>query len=228
MLDAASYPILWRLSAETKTPPEFFVAVMASESGLNSAADNGVGFYGINQMAGSYLQRAGISPADYVTWPASEQLQRIVAGYFKAIVAYWGRPPRSPGVLYSLNFCQPDDSKDDSPARVIAPAGRCGAAVYAQNVGLDVDKNGAITIADLDDLLCERVIPGSLYRSTVQALYADASAPAGATPAPVCQTMSTTTGSRGKWLLAAVGGVTLLGAAYYYRRSLRRVLKRFY
>ncbi len=230
MLDDASYPLLWKLAIDTKTPPEFFLAVMASESGLRPSVPNlaGADYYGINQIAGSYLKARGITPATYLSWPASQQLSQIVVPYFKGQLAWWGKPIRSPGVLHSLALCQPDMSKSDDPARVLAPVtgSPCGAAAYAANKGLDFDSSGDITIGDLDASLAARVIGKQPYQAAYDRLYS--AVPAGWNeawrPAPVdIQTI----GGRKFWPWGLGAAAIVAGWALWSKKRRRAIVRAF-
>jgi hypothetical protein len=172
MLDAAAYPLLWQLALATWTPPEFYVAVMLSESGLDPSRPNASGapYYGINQVSGDYLRAHGINPSDYLTWPASKQLARVVVPMFKENVRYLGHAPKSPGVLYGLNFL-PGRVKErgDSPDTVLAD--RNDGRWYSQNTSLDTDNNGKITISDLDEILARLATKSQAYADAYEKLY---------------------------------------------------------
>jgi hypothetical protein len=248
-LDDASYPLLWQLSEATHTPPEYFVAVMWSESSLNPAQKNAAGadYYGLNQHKGhrvrptgydGSLESLGIDPADYLTWSASQQLSRVVVGDFKGYYAALKNPPggfSGPGVLYAMNFLSGRVMQNgQAPDSVLAASGEApdprwngqNVTWYDQNKGLDFNNDGVITVGDLDMHMCQKVLNQSDYQAVVKRLYADPSAPSGATPADMTayctQAAKQGGGSMWKWLLGAavIGGLGY--AAWKYRMPLKR------
>jgi hypothetical protein len=154
-LDAAFPAALWTMSDKTGIRPEWILPVMQLESGLNPAIGNAGGYpyYGLNQISGRWLQARGIAPADYLTWPASQQVLRVVSEYMREQQAAFG-PLRSATRVYQANL-YPASLKTATTMDgvVIASKGPCSPGrtsdPYCANVALDHDKSGAIEVRDL-------------------------------------------------------------------------------
>lgn len=148
-LDAAFFPAL---AAYSDAPPSWVLLVLDSESGLNPAALNSLGYAGLNQISSTFLRSKGIDPNDYVTWPASRQLTQVVLPFISAQVAFLKpQTVSTPGVLYGLNFLPGRvKSNGTSENSVLTQSPE---AYYTANKGLDFNKDGSITIGDLDAFL---------------------------------------------------------------------------
>lgn len=147
-LDSASFPIFWQIYNETGIRPEWLIPVLYAESGLNPAIPNQAGqpFYGINQASASLIQQfAGTDPQTYLTWPASRQLQTVVLGFMKGLVASYG-PLRSGVRVYLANFLPATlpAVKHLTDTVTAAPS-----AYYNANKGLDAKGKGYISLQDL-------------------------------------------------------------------------------
>jgi hypothetical protein len=235
-LDDPSYGLLWELSRQTGVPPEFFLIVMASESGLRPCIQSGApacgqpgkyDYWGLNQIDGAILRANGINPQDYLTWPASEQLRRVIIGNMAGavnIVAGWtGHPPQSPGVVHAINFCSGALKNGDGPDAVLASKdGSRGQCSFGPNAGLDYDKNGVVTVSDLDAMLCDRIINTDWIRGEIKKLYADPAAQ-GKTPAPLCQVAAPSISKPPGWLLI---GLVAGGLGYVTRETWMPAAKR--
>lgn len=159
MLDAASYPALWALYDATGVRPEWLLPTLQIESGLDPSVPNAQGYpyYGLNQIAGSALQAQGIDPTDYLTWPASQQIARVVGPYVASQVATYGAL-RSGLKVYLANFYPAALPSSGSLAAhvVCKPARPCvphDPDPYCANAALDVDHSGCITVGDLATLV---------------------------------------------------------------------------
>jgi hypothetical protein len=154
-LDAAFPVALWAFSDTTGIRPEWIVPVLYSESGLNPAQPNAQGYpyYGLNQISAKFLSARGIAPADYLTWPASAQLTRVVAPYMNAQQSAFGAL-RSGTRVYQSNFLPATLKTATSLDSVIATqthpctGGRTN-DVYCANSVFDYQKKGTITVGDL-------------------------------------------------------------------------------
>lgn len=142
---------LWGISDRTGIRPEWLLPTLNFESGLNPSADNGVGYYGLNQISGSQLGAMGIDPQDYKTWASSEQLSRVVGPYFEALVNRFG-PLRSATRVEQANYL---------PA-TLASARRLGdvvssypSAFYTDNRVFDHGGKGYITVGDLGETMAK-------------------------------------------------------------------------
>jgi hypothetical protein len=143
----ASSQALWALYDVTGVRVEYLVPVLSAESGLNPSVPNAAGYpyYGINQMSGSWLSAAGITPSDYLTWPASQQIAAVVTPYMAGIVKQFGRL-HSGTRVYQANF-YPASLKT---ARTLASKIVCSPSqAYTANAGLDVNRSGCIEVSDL-------------------------------------------------------------------------------
>lgn len=166
MLDDAAYASLWRILDETGSiRPEYLLPTLQIESGMNPSVPNSQGYdyYGINQISGGYLRARGIAPADYLTWPASRQLDTVVRPFLLGLVKQYG-PLRSGTRVYQANLYPASVKTATSLDSVIlrAPPRPCmpphrdaqGKLVldpnaYCSNKGLDVGAKGTITVQDI-------------------------------------------------------------------------------
>ena len=216
MLDAASYPALWAIFAKTGIRPEWLLPVLQSESGLNPGAPNSAGYpyYGINQISGSYLQKRGISPADYLTWPASQQLLQVVLPYMASQVAAFG-PLRSGTRVYQSNFLPASLKTATELSSVLAtrPAGGCPAGitsnVYCANAVFDWQKKGTITVGDLAHFVSKSV---PAVKGAIAQAYAVAPAGVGGVTDPVYGTDLSSSSPVWQKALIAAASLTVAGA----------------
>lgn len=143
----ASGQALWTIYDRTGIRPEWLVPVLASESGLNPAIPNRAGapYYGINQISGTWLANAGIDVSDYLTWPASRQLEVVVLPYMAAQVQAFGA--LQSGIrVYQANFYPASLKYAPGLGDVIVSS---PSPAYTANMGLDVGRKGYITPGDL-------------------------------------------------------------------------------
>lgn len=166
-LDPASYPLLWALSDATGLRPEYVIPVLFSESGLNPAARNSLNYSGLNQISASYLSSRGISVDDYVTWPASAQIQKVVIPFMTGLVRALG-PIKSGARLYQANFLPASVKTARALSSVLASS---PSAVYNANAGLDSDRSGSITVQDMANAVA-RAAKASLVVASINAAYA--------------------------------------------------------
>ena len=121
------------------------MAIFKQESNVNPAAVNASsGATGLIQFMPSTAQRLGTTTADLKTMDAVQQLDYVYK-YFKMT----GVGNGTLGDLYMAVFMPKYVGYDD--ATVLGQHGAPGFAgqVYAQNAGLDRNKDGAITVADV-------------------------------------------------------------------------------
>jgi hypothetical protein len=178
MLDAASFPVLWQISDATGVRPEWLLPVLYNESGFEPSRpnDQGYPYYGLNQIAGTWLADHGIGVSDYLTWPASEQLSTVVLPYVANQVAKYGAL-RS-GVKVALANAYPAalaHASNLSSTVYCKPAGGCpvgrSSDAYCANAGLDFDKSGCVTIKDLATWV-RRAATATPVRSAIASAYA--------------------------------------------------------
>lgn len=156
-LDDAFWPALWSLVAlPSGTRPEIFLAVWLLESGLDPSAQNArSGCTGLNQTCPA-PNGPGFPPghdaASFRAVPASEQLAWIAPQVMKA-VALNGGPFLSAARYYQANFLPATLPTVTRPTDVLAGAGGPYAQAYAWNRGLDVNRDGVITLDDLGSAL---------------------------------------------------------------------------
>jgi hypothetical protein len=217
MLDEASYAVL----ASMPVRPEYLLPVLQSESGLNPAVQNQAGYpyYGIGQDSADILASHGIDPTDYLTWPASKQLETVVKPYMQGIIDRYG-PLNSGARCYQANFLPATLATATSLDSVIATQ---GSDVYAANAGFDTAHAGVITVQDLADFVAK-----AASTQAVQDAIAKTYAISGGSPNdPVygtdfgkLSTFSTVA------LVAAIVSASYLGAKYLAApRSRRRQLR---
>ncbi len=149
----ASGEALWALYDQTGIRPEYLLPVLYSESGFRPDVVNSLGYTGINQASTAMLASYGTSSADYATWPASQQIQRVVTPEYANIQNQLGVAIRSGTKAYQLNFLPATLSTAGSLDSVLATEGNTneyGAGnVYGANAGFDYQHKGTITVGDL-------------------------------------------------------------------------------
>ena len=146
--------------------PEYVLPVLWTESGLNPATPNlaGAPYYGINQASGSYLAAQGIDTADYLTWPASQQIARVVAPMFGSNAKAFGMP-HSGTLAYLSNFLPATLPSSRALSSVLATK---GSPVYTANAGLDYRGKGTITTGDLAHFVAHAAAQASVKSATAQ------------------------------------------------------------
>jgi hypothetical protein len=208
MLDQpASGQAFWDIYDQTGIRPEWLIPVLAFESGLNPAIPNLTGhpYYGINQIGGTWIaNHLGISPDEYLTWPASKQLSLAVLPYMRDIVQRYG-PLKSGIRVYQANLgpatLATSPGLDD--AIYVAPSPE-----YEANLGFDTGLKGKITPRDLGV-----AVAGQMKHAYVRQAIADAYA-----LRPFEKQTDAVTGNEyglnyGQAFLIAAGIVTFSGAA---------------
>ncbi len=126
--------------------PEDLLAVMVSESDVNPAAQNPRGkATGLIQFMPNTLRGLGWTsgPDEFAKLTAEQQLP-YVERYYRP---YIGRLTSS-GRLYQATF-MPATLKNSDESTVLAGANGPRYKAYAQNKGLDINKDGVITVSDL-------------------------------------------------------------------------------
>lgn len=171
MLDQpASSSAFWAIYNATGIRPEFLIPVLSFESGLEPSIPNQAGapYYGIGQNAGSFItQVTGLSPTDYLTKPASYQLQNVVLPYFHAIVSKYGSLPSGVKV-YQAEFMPASLQYAPGLDDVITKA---PAIEYTDNVGFDRQRKGYITPRDLAAAVASQVSKPAVQQA-IAAAYA--------------------------------------------------------
>ena len=120
------------------------LAVMKQESGVNPKAHNASGATGLIQFMPDTARRLGTSTDDLMNMDGVQQLDYVYK-YFKMT----GVGNGTLGDLYMAVFMPKYIGYDDNT--VLGQNGALGFSgkVYAQNKGLDRNKDGTITIADV-------------------------------------------------------------------------------
>ena len=122
------------------------VAIMKQESGVNPAAVNKQsGATGLIQFMPDTARRLGTSVEELRTMSAVEQLDYVYK-YFKMVGV---KPGMELGDLYMAVFMPKYVGADDSTVLGKDGASGFSGKVYAQNKGLDRNKDGSITVADV-------------------------------------------------------------------------------
>lgn len=140
-----------RLAPDNPYFADWLLTLMQSESGIKPSVGNagGAAYYGINQLGKSVF--APLTPAEFTALSAAEQLPYVEKFYKGAPISKM----LTAGNLYQYNFLPGSLARGLGGDTVIAGKGGTGYGghegdYYAQNAGLDTDKSGAITVADLD------------------------------------------------------------------------------
>jgi peptidoglycan hydrolase-like protein with peptidoglycan-binding domain len=122
------------------------LAIMKQESGVNPKAVNKMsGATGLIQFMPSTARSLGTTTDELYNMSAVEQLDYVYK-YFKMVGV---KPGMDVGDLYMAVFMPAHMGKPDSTVLGQAGDGGFSGKVYAQNKGLDRDRNGAITVADV-------------------------------------------------------------------------------
>lgn len=142
-------------------------------------------YYGLNQINGTWLTDHGIDPANYLTWTAAQQLDKVVLPYLQS--AAKNGPLSTPGRV-ELAQLAPALLADQSinPVVFAAPS-----VEFSGNSWMSSD-GSQVTLSDL-----ERVMRKNMAASAVQALALRASGitpplPAGITLGRVAAVISAT------------------------------------
>lgn len=132
---------------EHKTNPRNMLAVSAFEAGgVNPAAANPAGAYGLFQWTEASRAKIGwLKPMAMIASLSSEEQLPLIDRYFRAHAPYG-----SIGEVYGETFLPGRmAARGRSPDTVLTEAGE-KEKFYESNRSLDADKNGKITIGDLE------------------------------------------------------------------------------
>lgn len=170
-LPDAFFRKLRAIGDELDIDPEWILAIMASESGIRSSAayrhppDLATGLLGFVDLAG-----LGAEPDNsleshdaFKLVPETDQLD-----YVRKFLAPMRGRAQSAANLYQYNFLPASLSRGTAPETVLAASDGTGyrgqeARFYRVNRILDVDGDGAITVADLDAHLHRQVDKSPRY-----------------------------------------------------------------
>jgi hypothetical protein len=170
----ASGEALWSLYDATGIRPEYLLPVLYSESSFRPDVVNSLGYTGINQASGQMLSGYGTSSADYATWPASQQISRVVQPEYAGIQNQLG-PIRSGVRAYQANFLPATLPIIKTLDGVLAHQGNTnewGAGdVYDNNRGFDTAGKGTITLNDLAKSVAKSA-DSAAVRHALQQTYA--------------------------------------------------------
>ena len=181
---------LWDLYDKGGPRPEFILPVLYNESqGFQTTIQNQLGAanYGLNQISLKWLTAHHIALADYLSWPASTQIRRVVTPFILGLIndPQFPTGPLNSGIqVYQANFI---------PASLSAKAAKATAALgvhyapslddpivtkandpvhfYSGNTSLDVDKKGYITPRDLG-IAVSRAADTTAVQSAIAQTYA--------------------------------------------------------
>jgi hypothetical protein len=137
---------LEKIASALGVDSKHLVAIMKQESGVNPAAVNKMsGATGLIQFMPKTAASLGTTTAELKNMSAVEQLDYVYK-YFKMVGV---KPGMDLGDLYMAVFMPKYVGADDNT--VLGQNGAAGFSgkVYAQNKGLDKNKDGAITVADV-------------------------------------------------------------------------------
>lgn len=137
---------LEKVASELGVKKEHLIAIMKQESGVNPKAVNKMsGATGLIQFMPDTARRLGTTTDDLLKMDGVQQLDYVFK-YFKMVGV---KPGMDLGDLYMAVFMPAHIGKPDD--FILGQSGASGfsGAVYRQNRGLDKDKDGLITIADV-------------------------------------------------------------------------------
>jgi hypothetical protein len=214
---SADFQALVQLSAQQSPPvdPNQVALVLFEESGFNPTIQNGAGApnYGLNQMSTANLSSLGLTPTQWTSMTAAQQLPYI----FK----WWdslangdnaGQFPPDAGTLLALNF-EPGAFKNvaagNNPNAVLAAATGPYASNYTANKLLDPNNTGSITVNTCRQYLANVAANGGGAWAAIQAGIL--AAQGGVNPVPAPQPVSS---MLGQVALAIAGGLAIGGAAH--------------
>src|SRR5271166_1286315 len=205
---------LWAAYDAGQLPrPEYVLPVLYTESGFASVQNfAGAPYYGIGQDSGAQLERQGIDPSDYLTWPASAQLSTVIAPRYALIQKQFGAI-NSGTSAYLANFLPAKLGGSRSLGTVLATRGD-GSSWYESNAGLDYTGKGTITIGDLAHFI-SKAASAQPVRDAIEQTYAQR--PGESPTDPVW-------GTEYLWQRAkpAVGIVVMLAGSVFLARSLNK------
>lgn len=186
----------WRLvgiGRELNIDADYLATIMSAESGFNPAATNvHTEATGLIQFMPETAKRLGTTVGELRMMSAEDQLV-----FVKKFYSHFAGRLRNVGDAYMATFMP---KYVGSPGNtVLFSQGQLG---YAQNAGLDLDKDGTITVSDVTTAATNRYIAG-MARARIEVPDEEPARPA-------------SSGGRGfPWrLLAVLGGAG--AAAYYY------------
>lgn len=147
------------MSAKLAIPPEWLMAVMYSESRFNAAAENfrGSGAVGLIQFMPSTAKDMGISTQKLAKMTHEEQLEwvyKYMNMYKEKYGAYQNLCDFYLAILY------PKARTQESCYTLYASPSKA----YKQNIGLDEDKDGRVTVGDIDKRM-KRLYPSAYVKN---------------------------------------------------------------
>lgn len=137
---------LAKVAGELGVKKEHLIAIMKQESGVNPRAVNPMsGATGLIQFMPDTARRLGTSVDELRKMDGVGQLDYVYK-YFKMVGV---KPGMDLGDLYMAVFMPAHIGKPDDTVLGLDGASGFSGKVYAQNKGLDRNKDGAITVADV-------------------------------------------------------------------------------
>lgn len=147
------------VSEKLEIPPEWLMAVMYSESRFNAAAENfrGSGAVGLIQFMPATAKDMGISTQKLAKMTHEEQLEwvyRYMEMYKQKYGAYESLCDFYLAILY------PKARQQESCYTLYSSPSKA----YKQNIGLDEDKDGRVTVGDIDKRM-KRLYPSAYVKN---------------------------------------------------------------
>lgn len=171
---AADYRALAAMAARLGMNAADLGLIMASESGLNPhAAYPGNYAVGLNQITAVAAAPAGLTEAqrqDFPNWPVARQLPRIEQ-MFRFVNGDGAFKYPHAGAIYAVNAAPSIVRKKGTGYNVVLYERGVDGKRYDQNAGLDTNKDGKITVGDLDEHL-RAVAQRAVYKGWLAALRA--------------------------------------------------------
>jgi len=216
---ATDFQTLVQLSAAQNPPidPVQVALVLFEESGFNPAIQNkaGASNYGLNQMSAANLSSLGLTPSQWTSMTAAQQLPYIFKWWASlASSDNGGSFPADGGELLALNF-EPGAFKTvgagGNPNAILAGSSGPYASNYTANSVLDPNKTGSITVNTCRQYLANvEANGGAAWAAIVQGIQQ-----AGGS------TISGSTFAR-QALTSVIGGLAIGGVMFVASKELER------
>ena len=203
-------------------PTQVAVILFEESAGFNPAQQNfgGAPNYGLNQMSASNLSAIGLTPAQWTSMSAAQQLVYIFRFWASsAATANGGRFPSDGGELLAMNF-EPgafaNVQAGSNPNAVLAASGGPYASNYAANKSLDPEGTGQITVNTCRQLVSNLLVnyAGNSRWQMIEAGIAAASGGGGLPPISPVPPPQPASSMLSNLALAIAGGLAIGGAAH--------------
>lgn len=156
---------LWMVSDRLGIRPEWQLQVMDLESALDPSSVNPGGCAGLNQLCPStYGRYVNVPVSAYRAWPASAQLSGPIFAYWRDALAYGQINSAARLMVAQLGQRLLSTAASPNDTVLAAPSPE-----YVANSGLDLNKNGRVTVQDLADVLARRANSPTVQEAVARA-----------------------------------------------------------